>query len=115
MDMSPFTDIPFGNEASFSNFLMANDLAHQQVATALNVRGKIIPRYPLADMRGNPKAWLQLHQDTHQQELSLLLANTAGQNDVDLASVDLDDKDAYNDWIQGHADIHVYVNSLLGL
>ena len=118
MDLSTFYDVPFNDVDAFSGFLMANDLAHQAVSVKLETNGFVVLGYPLSYASGNMKEWLQLHNDVHQQELNLIYGS-AGQNSapyqIDLASVDLSDEQAYNNWMQGHGDIHAYVNSLLGL
>ena len=118
MDLSVFLDVPFNDVDAFSGFLMANDLAHQAVSVKLQTQGFVVPVYPLSDAFGDMKEWLQLHNDAHQQELNLI-SGSAGQNtasyQIDMASVDLSDEQEYNDWMQGHGDIHAYVNSLLGL
>ncbi len=117
-DLSEFYDVPFKNENAFAGFLMANDLSHQAIASALEQQNLFVLRYPLAETFGDSHNWLQLHNDVHQAELNLL-AGSANENtapyQIDLASVDLSNEETYNSWMQGHGDIHAYVNSLLGL
>lgn len=110
MDMTIFTSTPFGDNDAMKDFLFANSQAHRDIAQALEKRGLSIDSKPLAEM-GNEKDWLHTHADIHQQELIRLGVTEP----VDLGEVDLQDEQAYYDWMRSHALLHLYINQALGL
>jgi hypothetical protein len=110
MDMSIYTDMPFDDKEAKKSFLLDNSLSHALIGKTLEQLGKSINAYPLNEM-GNEKDWLNNHNDLHHQELILVGIN----QDIDLADVDMKDKQQWYDWMQQHALIHNYVNSALGI
>lgn len=110
MDMTIFTDVPFGNRDAFDDFLFANSQAHHDIAAKLEQSGKAIDSFPLTEV-GDPKDWLAVHNDMHQQEF-----NSLGLTGLpDLSEFDLADRKQYDDFMYLHAAAHQTVNNALGL
>ena len=110
MDISIFTDSPFGDDAAFKDFLLANSLNHSQNATALEQRGKSISVSPIADMGDNERDWLSVHAGIHAQEFARLGLTGL----PDLEGVDLQDERQYYDWMLMHSLVHQAVSQALG-
>jgi len=111
MDITIFTDTPFGDDAAMKDFLFSNSQAHSLVAKTLEGLGTVINSQPISDMRSE-KDWLLVHNEIHQEELAALGIT---QQSVDLSEVDLKDEAQYIEWMQQHAFMHQYVNDALGL
>jgi hypothetical protein len=111
MSVSQFPDAPFGDEDSFMDFLMVNAMAHQTIAETMMVQGKIVSSVPIGDMTDDMKDWLMAHADIHQQEFDQL--GLTGM--PDLATVDLENEQAYYDWMQMHSIVHSSVGAALGI
>jgi glycerate kinase len=104
-------DTPFGDKDAFHDFLLANEMAHNAIAYALTGIGRAIVSVPLADAGSDVNEWMVAHQSIHRQELDAL--GESGQ--IELTSADFTNEQEYYDWMQMHAMIHAYVESVLGL
>jgi hypothetical protein len=103
---------PF-DEDSFVDFLGVNELSHQTINEFMQRKGLKPTILPLnSDPRVNQQ-WLQDHWVQHQNEF--LLLGLGIDNLPDLSVVDFNDEEQYLDWMQQHASVHDYVNSVLGI
>lgn len=110
MDLSPFLNSVAGDQNSFNDFLMANSASHQSIKDALNELDLSITSF-IIDRIDDENEWLLVHNDVHQQEYDLLGLTGL----PDLVSVDLNDNEQYQDWMNRHVLAHQQVNLTLGL
>jgi hypothetical protein len=109
-DLSIFTNNPIEDKGSMQDFLLANSLAHNQIATAMQQRGLAVISYPLTNI-DSAINWLSDHTQIHENEFAQLglvgLPN--------LEDVDFDEQQQYHDWQELHAAVHQAVSTALGL
>jgi len=120
-------DTVFGNMTSLLDFFGLNQLGHYHIdaAIAQQFPGSALRIYPLGSLflvapRENPDPskgvrvppeWLLAHQDQHLSETVAIGLAPPG----DLTSYDLSDKDQFIAFHLAHAELHILVNSALGL
>ena len=110
MNLSPYSDLPFGDTLGWQEFIARHEIAHQTIAAALQRTGKVANRVPLiGDPRDNEQ-WMVDHAAMH-----TAINRQIGLIDVDLLSADLNDEQEYLDWMRLHAAVHKSENSLLNL
>jgi hypothetical protein len=111
MDMTVYTHMPFNDADSMKIFLLANSLAHSQVAGLLEQRGKSITVYPIDDIGNDPIVWLSNHATMHLMEF-----NQIGLTGLpDLEDVDFKDEQQFYDWMELHGLVHQTVNQALAI
>lgn len=104
------SDVPFGDEDAWHNFLFEHAMEHKQFASAIQSAYSVqVDAVVFAD-EGDLQTWLQENSNAHNQELSAI-----GIDGYVPADVDLTDQQAYNDWMAQHAMLHDMTRQALGL
>ena len=111
MNLSPFQDTPFGDEDAFEAFQLAHGLAHAKIAQTMFNTSKFYNVYPLFDTPDYDRDWKLFHYTEHQSIFNLL-----DMSDLpDLATVDFNKQDEYEDWMLQHTLVHARINIALGI
>jgi hypothetical protein len=114
MDVSPFSTFKYADKDAWHDFLLVNAAAHTNYNTALELLGKTIAGYPIADIGETKEAeydWLQSHYLMHKN-----LAATLGLPDLpDMTDVEMHDDSEFNQWLQQHQQQHQMIDSVLNL
>lgn len=111
MNISPFTDTPFGDEDAFSDFQLVHGLSHDKIAAVMYAQDLTYTTYPLMDSPDYDRDWLLTHQEEHQS-----IFNRLGLSGLpDLATVDLKKEGEYSDWMFLHQQVHQAINAALGI
>ncbi len=97
-----FTLFEFGDVAGEGAFLVGHFRNHLQYNAALAARTNpvILPEFDIIEVTGGKvgrRAWLDSHAMWH--NLLRPLANVTG---IDLASVDLENKEQFYSWLESH-------------
>lgn len=118
-------DSVFGNLTSLLDFFGAHAQAHDHIdAAILRVKpGAVLTRYPLGSIAISapqepkkgaikvPQEWLLANQNQHVSEATALGLPGPG----DMTSYDLSDKDQFIAFMLIHTEVHLGLNSALGL
>ena len=110
MNLNPFIDTPFEDPDAWEAFELAHGLAHERIYEAMLQAGKMLEHYPLFDL-DRQSDWKLIHYSEHQSLYRAL--NIQGL--PDLATVNLDKKDEWEDWMLFHAQVHSVLNVKLGI
>jgi hypothetical protein len=114
MDVSPFSTFSYADKDSWHDFMLVNATAHTNYNTSLELLGKQIADYPIADIGETKEAeydWLQTHYLMHKA-----LTAALGLPDLpDLTDVEMHDDDQFNSWLQQHMQQHQLIDSALNL
>ena len=111
MNLSPFSDLPFGDDDAWDDFSLAHSLAHDKIAQVMYSNSNYYETYPLEETPQHDRNWLLNHQSEHQSIFSLL--NLTGL--PDLSTVDFAKQDEFEDWVFLHSQIHTTINAQLGI
>lgn len=112
MNLSPLTDVEFGDEDAFREMLDYNALAHETIFRALMETGVVISHYPLFTFGGEDEQWRLVHADEHR---AIAVALGISGPPTSLEDVDFRDSNQYDGWIADHAAHHNQIASALGL
>src|ERR1700741_1687447 len=111
MNLSPLSDVPFGDRDAFYDFMLAHGIAHKKIALVMFANDDQYDTYPLFDTPFEDTDWRLTHQSEHQSIYTLL----GLQGLPDLARVDFDDQEQYEDWFLQHRLVHEIINAALGI
>jgi len=111
MNLTPFTQIPFGDKNSFFEFLGMHELAHNTIATKASNIKQLVPSVPLTGVPQDDKDWLLTHYNLHQAIASAFRMSGVG----DLSAVDLNNESQFYDWMAYHGALHEQINLVAGI
>jgi len=114
MDLGPFSDFTYQNTAAWQDFLLLNNLSHENYNLAFSRLGIEIAAYPLLDIGATKEGisdWLETHYLMHKS-----LAANAGLGEIpDLSDVEVHSEDEFYTWLQQHAQQHQSLDYALNL
>ena len=113
MNIDIASDIEFGDEDGFVDFLASNELNHQQQQEAMLKAGLDADYAPLYSGPKVDQNWLGTHYMVHLDQFEKL--GLGADNLPDISQCDFSDEQQFADWMADHAYIHDVVNSVLGL
>jgi len=105
------SDLVFGNEHSFLEFVAQNAYEHKQWLTAALTSNITWQTFPLFDIGSEPSGWLQVHQQEHLNITTALGIN----GPPDLQTVDLKNEEQFYQWLLLHTAEHQKIEQALGL
>lgn len=111
-----FHTVVLPNDPSgFGVWLLEHYYQHEQFVSLGLTQSptQFIPDYAIQDWSDEPgivKQWLNVHQQIHDA-----LRDWTGVQGIDLSTVDLNDHDAWFEWMDAHAQEHSLINSALGI
>jgi len=111
MNLSPFQDTEFGDSEAFEAFQLAHGIAHEKIAQVMLNSVLIYNVYPLFDTPDYDRDWKLFHYTEHQSIFNLLHLT----NLPDLATVDFNKQDEFEDWMSQHTFVHARINAALGI
>lgn len=111
MNISPWSDTPFDDPDAFADFLMVHGLSHDRIAQVMYANSDNYTVYPLYDSPHDNHDWALTHYSEHQSIFELL--DLTGL--PDLASVNFDDEEEFETWMQLHQQVHERINTELGI
>lgn len=111
MNISPWTDIPFDDDDAFRDFQLVHGLSHDRIAAVMYGTSKFYQTYPLYDTPREDSGWKLDHQTEHQSIFTLLALTGL----PDLATVDFDKQDEFENWMLLHQQVHQRINAALGI
>lgn len=110
MNLSPFIDTPFEDDEAWEAFELAHGMAHERIYAAMLQKGFMLNHYPLFDLE-RQSDWKLIHYSEHQSLYRALKLTGL----PDLATVNLDQKDEFEDFMLYHAQVHSVLNVALGI
>lgn len=107
--MISMLDVPFGNKMAWQDFLFEHYLEHKQIADAIFQKYGVQIATPVFTDESDINSWLLNNAEAHAQELQVI-----GLQGIVPTDVNLNDQQAYNDWMAIHAMIHQAERATLG-
>lgn len=111
MNISPFSDIIFGDDEGWEAFELAHGMSHQKIYDVLYSQSKFFLYHPLFDTPLSDHNWLLDHQQEHQSHY--VLFGLTGL--PDLITVDFSRENEFLDWLLLHAQVHTRINTAAGI
>ena len=111
MNLGPFVDTPFDDQAAFDDFKMSLQINHNKIAQKMFANGDIYKTYPLIDSVQYNKDW----QQNLQQELGSIFALLEINGLPDISGADLDREDDWSVFFQTLIQVEATINSTLGI
>jgi len=113
MNLDSLLSPVFGDAASLRSFALENAMEHKLFARTLqDSYGVSIAQYPIMDIdASNFDDWLQVHALTHMAEANAVQTTIPPW----LNDVNMDQQDAFYEWIGNHAALHQFFADLLGV
>lgn len=113
MNLDIASDIEFGDEDGFLEFLAMNEINHQQQQEAMLKAGFDADYAPLFTSPNVDENWLGTHYLIHLDQFEKL--GLGASNLPDISQCNFKDPDQFAEWMANHAYIHDVVNTVLNL
>lgn len=109
--LSPLFEMRPKSNVDWESFLLDHNIQHDAIYSALSQQGKFFSKFPIKDAEKGDTDWLNNHQSEHEGIFSALGLTGVS----DLSTFDLNNQEQFEIWQQTHNDIHLFINSSLGI
>lgn len=112
MNIDAFSLLVINDDDAWESFRLAHGLAHQTIYLEIGrLNGGSAKKYPMFEIQKWDKDWLQNHYIEHNSIAEAL--NIVGTPDI--SSVNFENQDEVDSWMQAHTAIHKQIDEILGL